>query len=327
MTDKMYQIRSGIYGVCVGDALGVPVEFRGRERLKLNPVTGMMGGGTHGQPEGTWSDDGSMTLCLAQSMGETGGVHTHDIMNRFLEWFENGKYSPWGERFDCGHTVAQALFRYREGTVPVLCGGNKASTNGNGSLMRILPIVYFLYPRYGMDLTQSKKAMELIHKVSGLTHRHCIAQSACGIYVNIAARLLGGMDCKTAVSDGVTKSLSWYRSHEAFEEAIPVWDDIQNVDTLMEKPVNEIRSGGYVADTLTASLWCLLNTGTYRECVLKAVNLGDDTDTTAAVAGGLAGLTYGYGSIPQDWLDVLKGKAVIEDACTALLRCEPEADT
>ena len=105
-TDRIDMIRSGIYGVCVGDALGVPVEFRSRESLKREPISEMSGGGTYGQPEGTWSDDGSLTLCLAQSIGETGGVHAHDIMERFLDCYENGKYSPWGERFDCGIATA-----------------------------------------------------------------------------------------------------------------------------------------------------------------------------------------------------------------------------
>ena len=326
MTDRGYQHRSGIYGVCVGDALGVPAEFRSRKELRECPVTGMTGWGTHRQPEGTWSDDGSMTLCLAQSIGETGGIHTHDIMERFLEWFEDGKYSPWGERFDCGHTVAQALFRYKEGAVPVLCGGNQRTSNGNGSLMRILPMAYYLSARYGTDLTGSAKAMDMTHKVSGLTHRHPIAQSACGIYVNIAARLLAGTDKTAAVQEGVSASVGWYRRHEKFEEALPVWEPLLDTVSLAEKPEREIGSSGYVVDTLIASLWCLLTTDSYRECLLKAVNLGEDTDTTGAVAGGLAGLVYGYGGIPRDWLDALKGKPVIEKACKAMERGEDEEE-
>ena len=319
-TDRIDMIRSGIYGVCVGDALGVPVEFRSRESLKREPISEMSDGGTYGQPEGTWSDDGSLTLCLAQSIGETGGVHTHDIMERFLDWYENGKYSPWGERFDCGITTAQALFRYKEGVEPVLCGGNKVSSNGNGSLMRILPAAYYLYSRFGADLTKSRKAMDIVHKASALTHRHAIALSACGIYANIAVRLMEGVDRETAVRDGAGAARGWYRRHEKFAEALPIWERIRDTDSLAELPETEIKSGGYVADTLTAALWCFLTTGSYRDCVLTAVNLGEDTDTTAAVAGGLAGLAYGYGDIPKSWLAALKGKPVIEEACTSLLQ-------
>lgn len=243
-------------------------------------------------------------------------------MERFLEWFEDGKYSPWGERFDCGHTVAQALFRYKGGTVPVLCGSNQKTSNGNGSLMRILPMAYYLSARYGTDLTGSAKAMDMIHKVSGLTHRHPIAQSACGIYVNIAARLLEGMDKAAAVREGVVASADWYRRHDKFEEALPIWEPLLDTVSLTEMPEEEIGSSGYVADTLIASLWCLLTTDCYHMCVLKAVNLGEDTDTTGAVAGGLAGLVYGYDGIPRDWLDALKGKPIIEKACEAMEREE-----
>lgn len=311
----MAKMKDGIYGLCVGDALGVPAEFRDRESLTKNPVVDMVGGGFHNQPVGTWSDDSSMALCLAASIVETGGIHTNDIMKRFIDWYQHGEYSPWGECFDCGHTVAKALFRYHAGTTAALCGGNKVADNGNGSLMRILPIVYALYPIYGMDLTSSGRAMEMIHKISGLTHRHPIAQSACGIYINIASRLIGGMNLEEAVNDGIQSSLDWYRRHERFSGALPVWEKIQNIDEFQRIPEMEIKSSGYVADTLLAALWCLLNTDNYKDCVLKAVNLGEDTDTTAAVAGGLAGLYYGYEQIPAEWIEKLQGKHIIEKYC------------
>ena len=183
-------------------------------------------------------------------------------------------------------------------------------------------MAYYLSARYGTDLTGSAKAMDMIHKVSGLTHRHPIAQSACGIYVNIAARLLAGTDKAAAVQEGVSASVGWYRRHEKFEEALPVWEPLLDIVSLAEKPEREIGSSGYVVDTLIASLWCLLTTDCYHMCVLKAVNLGEDTDTTGAVAGGLAGLVYGYDGIPRDWLDALKGKPIIEKACEAMEREE-----
>lgn len=142
------------------------------------------------------------------------------------------------------------------------------------------------------------------------------------IYVNIAARLLAGTDKEAAVQEGVSASAGWYRRHEKFEGALPVWEPLLDTVSLTEKPEGEIGSSGYVVDTLTASLWCLLTTDSYRECLLKAVNLGEDTDTTGAVAGGLAGLVYGYDGIPRDWLDALKGKTVIEKACEAMERGE-----
>ena len=311
-------IKGGIYGVCVGDAIGVPVEFKSREELRINPVTEMTGGGTHKQPRGTWSDDSSMTLALALSIAETKGIHTHDVMARFLAWYEKGSYSPWKECFDIGHTTVQSLLRYAAGTTPALCGGNKVNCNGNGSLMRILPLAYALYPVYGADLTMYGSAMEWIHKISGLTHRHKLAQSACGIYNNIAARLLDGMDVEQAVREGIAKSLDWYRVHESFDKVDEKWKRIEDIEYFRTLPEEEIRSGGYVVETLEAALWCLLNTKDYAGCVLKAVNLGDDTDTTGAVAGGLAGLVYGLEGIPKEWIDDLAGKSMIEASCEGL---------
>lgn len=310
--------KSGIYGVCVGDAVGVPAEFKSREELRKNPVTNMTEGGVHGQPKGTWSDDSSMTLALAYSIGETRGIHTHDIMERFLAWFREGCYSPLGECFDIGHTTVQALLRYEAGITPALCGGNKLNCNGNGSLMRILPLVFALYPVYGADFTVYGGAMEWIHKISGLTHRHKLAQSACGIYANIAARLIDGMEPEAAVKDGIEKSLAWYWSHESFDGVDRYWQRITDVDALRALLEEEIKSGGYVVETLEASLWCLLNTGDYESCILKAVNLGEDTDTTGAVAGGLAGLAYGIEGIPESWLENLAGRKLIDTCCESL---------
>lgn len=312
MKEFLQLVRSGLYGVCVADALGVPVESKSREALVVNPVIDMRGYGTNNQPPGTWSDDSSMTLALADSIGKKQGIHTHDIMDRFISWYREELYTAWGERFDIGHTTAQALMRYESGVEPVLCGGNKQSSNGNGSLMRILPVVYALYPRYGANLSAHTKPMEYIHKVSGLTHRHPVAKSACGIYVNIASFLLKGTNLEEAVSSGISDSLAWYDTHDPFSDYTDVWERITDVERFRKLPEKEIKSGGYVVETLEAAIWCLLNTNNYEECVLKAVNLGYDTDTTAAVAGGLAGLYYGFDDIPADWIDTLANKMLIE---------------
>ena len=171
----MTMIRAGLYGLCVADALGVPAESRTREDLRRNPITEMVGGGLHQQPAGYWSDDSSMTLCLADSIGKVGYYHTHDIMARFDDWCRNGAYTPGGQKFD-------------------------------------------------------------------------------------------------------------------------------------------IYSGGYVVETMETVLWALMNTDNYRDCVLTCVNMGYDADSTAAIAGGLAGLYYGYDSIPREWVDGLVNKELIE-AC------------
>jgi len=316
----MSMIKAGIYGLCVADALGVPAETRTREDLKQNPITGMVGGGIHQQPAGYWSDDSSMTLCLADSIGKVGYYHTHDIMARFNDWSSNGAYTPGGKKFDIGNTCAHAISRYRRGVTPALCGSNKMNENGNGSLMRILPLAFVLYGKYGKDITKHKKAMEDIHKISGLTHRHPLAQSACGIYISIACHLLAGEQLHRAVHDGVEKALDWYAGHQRFSDYVSYWKGIAFVGQRKEET---IYSGGYVVESLETALWCLVKTRSYKECVLKCVNMGYDADSTAAIAGGLAGIYYGFESIPQEWLDKLAAKDIIDDCVAGLERyCE-----
>ena len=131
----MSKIRDGLYGLIVADALGVPAESRTREDLRVNPITGMVDGGLHGQPASYWSDDSSMTLCLADSIGKVGYYQAHDIMARFDDWCRNGAYTPGGKKFGIGNACAWAIDRYRKGCTPALCGSNKMNENGSGSLI------------------------------------------------------------------------------------------------------------------------------------------------------------------------------------------------
>ena len=311
-------IASGIFGMAVADAVGVPAEFKDRDELRRKPVTDMGGGGAHNQAAGTCSDDTSMALCLAFSLAEKGGIDADDIMKRFCDWYENGAYSPHGECFDIGMTVARALMRYMNSTPAPECGGAGIQDNGNGSLMRIMPLVYYLIAENGNHFNGNEEAMRRIDLVSSLTHRHPISRVACGIYIHIAARLLLGDAILGAVQRGVDTALHWYSSHDGYEDGLNCWERIRDAAAFKTLPENEIRSGGYVVDTLEAALWCLLNTENYRDCVLKAVNLGSDTDTVAAVVGGLAGIHYGLSGIPSDWMDGLKGKKLLNECCDRL---------
>lgn len=312
-------VASGIFGMAVADAVGVPAEFKSREELRIHPITDMIGGGAHQQVAGTWSDDTSMALCLAFSIAERNGVDADDIMKRFCDWYEKGAYSPHGECFDIGMTVAKALRRYADGMPAQECGGAGLQDNGNGSLMRILPLVYYLMSRCGGDFGANDEAMQCIDLVSSLTHRHPISRVACGIYLCIAARLLLGDAIPDAVQRGVDTALDWYSSHDGYKDGLDCWTRIRDMNAFKALPEDEIRSGGYVVDTLEAALWCLLNTDNYRNCALKAVNLGSDTDTVAAVVGGLAGIHYGLDGIPSAWMDGLQGKKMLNDCCDALV--------
>lgn len=311
----MNYVLNGIMGLCVADALGVPVEFESRESLLKNPVVHMRAYGTYNQPAGTWSDDSSMTLCLVDSLSR--GLDYNDIMVKFSNWINNGDYSPHGEVFDIGVGTRKALFRFLEGVPPLECGGKSEWDNGNGSLMRILPILFHLQSVYGNDFQSNDEAFEIIHNISSLTHGHNRSLMSCGIYISIAAMLLDEMDVKTAVELGIYKAMKYYRGQKDFTFELKHFASLENKD-FINLSVNEIKSSGYVIDTLEAAIWCLLNTTDYKTCVLKAVNLGNDTDTVAAVAGGLAGLKYGYKNIPKDWIEVLANKEYIEDLCNKL---------
>jgi len=219
--------------------------------------------------------------------------------------------------FDVGNATRKALMRFSQGKAPLECGGLSDHDNGNGSLMRILPIAYYLQANYGTEITENDEAMAIIHNISSLTHAHKRSLIACGIYCSIAAMIIGSMELSTAVSLGISKAVEFYRRHEEYSDELGHYERLNN-KSFASVPIEEIKSSGYVVDTLEAAVWCLLNSNNYKECVLMAVNLGEDTDTVAAVAGGLAGLYYGYGSIPQEWLSVIVRRDYVEDICRNL---------
>lgn len=296
------EVLGGLMGLVVGDALGVPVEFVSRERLKKEPVIDMQEYGSHSQPKGTWSDDSTMTLCLAESL--VNGLDYNDVCSKYLAWVERGYMTPHGELFDIGRTTSNALENYASGMNPLDCGGKGIDDNGNGSLMRILPIAY--YTR-GMN---QNECFEVVHNISKLTHGHMRSMMACGIYVQLAIELIKGYQKEKAYDNAIRVCQGFYKGYvELF-----TYKRILN-GSLITLCEDDIRSTGYVVDTLEAAIWCLLTTDNYKECVLKAVNLGEDTDTVGAVAGGLAGILYGYDGIPKEWKSAIVKGEVIHKIC------------
>ncbi|WP_375510768.1 ADP-ribosylglycohydrolase family protein [uncultured Nostoc sp.] len=284
---------SGLMGLCVGDALGVPVEFTNRAERVKSPVTTMQGYGTWNQPPGTWSDDSSLSFCLAECLCR--GYSLDAIANSFWRWYKEAYWTPRGDVFDIGQTTHTAIMRLKQGVVPHQAGGKVENSNGNGSLMRILPMAYC-----HRNLTLSE-LLARVHDVSAITHAHARSQMACGIYISIAVALLEGADLQTAYLQALQDIQTIYSVREFLLEK-PHFGRIFSGE-IAKIPVEEINSGGYVIDTLESSLWCLLNSSSYSEAVLKAVNLGGDTDTTAAVTGGLAGIYYGVENIPKQWMN------------------------
>jgi ADP-ribosylglycohydrolase len=302
--------RDAILGLVVGDALGVPVEFMSRERLKAAPVNDMIGYGTYNQPPGTWSDDSSLTLCLADELSKEFNIR--DIAYSFVNWLYYSHWTPYNEVFDVGNTTEAAIRRLEDGISPENSGETGVTTNGNGSLMRILPLLFYVSP-----IDNDLERYQIIRTVSAITHAHPRSTLSCFYYLEFARFILQNNSPEKA----------YKLTNECFQKLAQKLtvseDDIHQFERLLNGQIKSLRetqiyTDTYVVYTLEASIWCILNTDNYKDAVLKAVNLGKDTDTTAAVTGGLAGLIYSSASIPQEWLDKIAKLKDIEDVADRL---------
>ena len=306
--------KDGMLGLIVGDALGVPVEFMSRTELMKNPVTGMREYGTHHQPMGTWSDDSSMALAELDSIRTVGTIDYTDMMERFSRWCMYGEYTPFGEVFDIGIATSRALMNYAKGIAPLESGGKTEWDNGNGSLMRILPVCLYLFERQKKVCTSENESIYMIHAVSALTHAHVRSQMACGIYYFLVKAILeeeGSLEKR--LQKGMDRAYQYYRQDLSNHRELENYKRLADLSEFKENPKEGIKSSGYVVDTLEAAVWCLLHSHSYKETVLMAVNLGEDTDTIGAVAGGLAGLYYKEEGIPQEWIQVIQRREWIEE--------------
>ncbi len=311
-------IKDVLLGVAIGDALGVPVEFIPRKGLTNEPVAGMRAMGTHRQPIGTWSDDSSLTFCLAEMLCKE--YDLQNLANRFINWKEHAYWTAHDYVFDIGIATSAAIYSLGKGTEPTLAGGNDEGSNGNGSLMRILPLLFYI-----KDMPVAER-FRITHEVSSLTHRHIRSVIACFIYLELASQLLKGNDKWVAYKNMVqtvndfllNNPICSQQEIDRFHRILynPIGD--YEIKPIYEFERAEIYSSGYVLSTLEAALWCLFKTDSYKDAVLTAVNLGEDTDTVGAVTGGLAGLLYGSETISEEWLNVLVKRDEIEDLAQRL---------
>ncbi len=303
------KLLGGVYGLAVGDALGVPVEFCSREMLDKDPVKGMEAGGTHRQDKGTWSDDTSMVLATLDAMS-AGGLSFGMVMDNFAKWYTEANYTAAGVVFDAGGTTSAAIHTYMLGEPLESCGAADERSNGNGSLMRMLPMIYYVYLKYGLEV--NPLAVDQIYRLSSLTHAHIISKVCCVYYVYIGMYIMeAGRDLHSAIKAAIEAVERYY----ATEEEIPPVLDKDSLMDYVSFNREDIESTGYVVHSLVASVWCLWNSSSYEEAVLKAVNLGADTDTTGAITGSLAGIWYGMENIPTEWLNELKNSRGIMAIC------------
>ena len=329
--------KDGIMGVVTGDALGCPVQFLTREEIAEDPVTGMRGHGTFNLPEGSWTDDSSLTLAALAGIIEKNGPDLNDIMERFVDWLENGEYTPYGFSFDIGTTCMLAIENYEEDSDPLSCGMDSENSCGNGSLMRIMPFVLWHAKKQLSYIGDGENCMDRrsdsamsddevisgIHKASALTHAHMRAKIACGLYYFAAREILKNRSgsLKEVIKAGLDAGFKFYDGLFGNGEdkggalELSYYDRLRDLEAFGSLGADAIEGSGYVLHALEAAVWSLITTDTFEDALLCAVNLGLDTDTTAAIAGGLAGLYYGYDRIPKEWLEVIKRRIWIEEMC------------
>jgi len=307
--DILNAVRGTLFGAAVGDALGVPVEFTEREELRKTPVTDLVGGGVHGQPVGTFSDDASLTFCLAEAL--TVDFDLQNVAKNFVEWLNNGYWAVDGKVFDVGRGTLKAIHNLYNGVAPESAGGRSPHDNGNGSLMRISPLAFYIRKMPVRD------RFDIVKKVSSITHGHIRSVIACFCYLEFMLQILDGKNIFDAYKSMQVSVPDFLESLSIDPSEIGLFDRLLK-HNICELPEDRIDSGGYVISTLEASMWCLLTTGSYREAVIKAVNLGDDTDTTGCVAGAAAGLYYGYGGIPEEWVGNIAKRGEIDDLAQRL---------
>lgn len=303
------KLRGMLLGLAVGDALGACVEFQSRDNFP--PVTGYRAGGPHPIPVGGWTDDTSMALALADSL-KRAGFNLDDQLSAYCDWARQGKYSVIGRLFDIGIQTRTALDYWETGRGLGHRDLNREDHSGNGSLMRLAPVVIYC-ASLANHFFHMDQLGDLCALSSYTTHPNQRCQDACRLLGWLLADLAAGETKEQVLSEtGFTYARVWNRIQDQ------VIRDLWLKRGWEKKERHQIRSGGYVADTLEAALWCFARTDNFRDCVLLAANLGEDADTTGAVAGQLAGAYYGEAGIPPDLLDGLARCDMLEAALEGL---------
>lgn len=301
-------------GLAVGDALGAAVEFFPPAVLQRRPVRGYQPGSPHGIRPGEWTDDTSLALALADSI-TCAGWDLNDQMRRYLSWRDQGQYSVIGRCFDIGVTTCSSLQRFKASGDARASGDKDEYSSGNGSLMRLAPVPI----RYAHLFPDRLEELSRLAAESSLT-THATEQclSACRYLALLLCALIYGVDREEMLA--VDAARDWVPL-QRLQQVAPLHPRIAEIaeGSFRRKEPPEIRGTGYVVDSLEAALWAFHRAGDFREAVLRAVNLGNDADTTGAVCGQLAGACWGESGIPLEWRDGLARRDMIERALEGLL--------
>jgi len=321
------RVRGAFLGLAVGDAVGLTVEFKPPGTFE--PLTDLVGGGPFGLPAGAWTDDTSMAACLAESLIEAGGFDPEDQLRRYLRWYREGHWSSTGHCFDIGSTTRDALERFEATGDPATSGARHERSAANGSLMRLAPAPLAF-------AGNPQEAVRLAGESSRTTHALPVCVDACRCLGGLLVGAVRGvprdelLSPRFAPAQGAREPESTEPHHDpeprhhdpAAWEAAPLHPEVDAVaaGSWQRKAPPAIRGSGHVVAALEAALWAFATTDDYPACVLAAANLGDDADTTAAIAGQLAGAAYGLAGIPPRWLAKLALRAELETLADGLVR-------
>ena len=308
------QYLAAIIGHAVSDAMGIPTEFSKREERLKNPVLEMIDSPDLGLPAGSWSDDTAMEIATIDSFIHKKCFDYKDIMDRWVKWINESEYTSTGVTFDIGRTCLKAIKKYCNGSAPLQCGSTSINENGNGSLMRILPVALYAYMRNLDDISIQR----LTDEMSSLTHAHEVSRLGCYIYVQFVICLLKEYEKEDAYRYVQDLDYSSYNVN-----SINLYTRI--LDGQIEGQIlDDIKSTGYIVDTLECVLWIFMNARNYKEAIIASTNIGGDTDTIGAIVGSMAGIYYGIDSIPSKWLDKLQRKEYLVELTSKFEKCVKE---
>ena len=294
--NEMDRAIGALLGLGIGDAVGTTLEFKAPGTF--TPLDDMIGGGPFRLAAGAWTDDTSMALCLAESLIECNSFDAHDQMTRYLKWWKLGYLSSTGKCFDIGKTTKDALSRFEESGNPY-SGSVDPRMAGNGSLMRLAPVVLYYY-------SSIDDAIHYAGESSRTTHGAPEAIECCQLLASVLVKAISGEE-KSVVLNCSTFTFSKPKVKALAEGQYKT------------KTISQIQGSGYSVASLEAALWCFYNSTSFREALLMAANLGDDADTTAAITGQIAGAFYGIDNIPIHWQNLLYKRKEIKDIALKLL--------
>ena len=301
----MYHVRDGVIGLAIGEAMGVPTKSCKREDLLEKPVLKMSPKISNGIPKGAWSSGSSLTLATMDAISKS-GINYTAMADNFVRWFTTNKFCSINESFNIENTTLKSLVRYTQHMEEAYeCGSDDYYDNGNGALVRILPIAYYFSTHKDTD----KNIYETVKKTASITHAHEVSVLGCYIFTRLVMNLLKGNNKYSALNQ--VKRLDYSMFHK---EALDEYSRILVAD-ISELEIEEIKTTSFIVDTLEAAIWCFLKSDSYKECVIATTNIGGDTDSIGAVAGALAGIFYGYGNIPRSYLEDIRKKEYLIELC------------